>query len=529
MACETCKTPFKESQANRVFLNCQKVEAFIPELSKKTHLWLLDGFLNKLEPGMRFNGVCYYDINLDYTIQNSRYIANFREYFVLISANIYLNIQNRAFFQGLSPKKPIQPPSNNVFEQWMVLKEFCNRSVGEGIIPKETLMGFKFGLFLSVIMKNRAFLGFYSGKDEIKAIIKPNIEFQPICDEYNLHLFIIGESEGIILRTILDLGSKLDNFGVWPYNSDESTLYEFLLHQQNGIIFIPDAGVRLKKQELYLLTKILRREEIELPNKEKFHLNACLWFYGSPSQNISGKKGNNEIWTVRDVLGLESFDNLDLVIDISRRNNILKKIKHEKLDKKGSDLLLESFLTDINKPLGQKSFILQRNPFLEKINLDYHNDEEDNKGILVPKDPIKLMQAYFKVARKAKAYSISNYNSFRKICTSLSLVRSFYLEKPQKIQLIDVIIGIMLDEITTGNKFKENEKFNTVVFGMVKSSRIGSFWLDCEGQEEREDEIFEFKKEDMVKTSGEREKKAFYEIYEEIIELCCRNDNGYSN
>ena len=84
------------------------------------------------------------------------------------------------------------------------------------------------------------------------------------------------------------------------------------MRMQNGVIFIPDAGARLQKNELDLITKILRIEEIELQNKEKLLLNLVLWFYGSPNGKL----------TVKDVLLLESFDNLDLVIDISRKNSL---------------------------------------------------------------------------------------------------------------------------------------------------------------------------------------------------------------
>ena len=540
MICDVCGTSYKESDQNRVFLNCQKVEAFIPEISKKTHLWLLDGFLNRLKPGMRFNGVCYYDLNTDFSVQNSRYLGVFKEYFVLISANIYLNVLNKPFFQELSTLTPIKSKETGLYSDFLDLKAFCNKTVGTAL-PDDTLMALRVALLASVMSKNRDFLKFYS--NESKNIIKPhqpqNGDFLSVTDEYNMHVFIMGENEGLVLRCILELGAKLENFGVWPYNSDDNTLHEFLMQMQNGVIFIPDAGARLRKSEQYLITKILRREEIELQNKEKLLLNVALWFYGSPNGNGRIPK-EPEAWTVREVLLLESSDNLDLVIDVSRRNANLKRIKHIRFDIKSSQKLVEGFVN--RKPLAQKSVVFRREPddFLENFKgklheikenynenkefLNYHDDDDPNPAYSILKDqPVKLMQAYFKLARKAKTYSLSNYHSFRKICSALSLIRGFYTGKNnQKIELIDVILGVMLDELSTSNKLKETEKVNSVVFGTVKGSKIGNFWLDCEDENVDEEINLEFKKDKSFLTRKEREKKAFYDIYQEIMELCAR-------
>jgi len=538
MICDLCGIPYKECEQNRVFLNCQKVEAFMPELSKKTHLWLLDGFLNKLKPGMRFNGVCYYDLNTEFNVQNSRYLGVFKEYFVLVSANLYLNVLNKSFFQEMANSTPIKAKENGLFGEWLSLKSFCNKTMGINYLPEDTLMALRVALLASVIHKNKDFMKFYS--NESKAIIKPqqNNDFLSVSDEYNMHIFIIGENEGLVLRSILELGARLDNFGVWPYNSDDNTLHDFLMQMQNGVIFIPDAGARLRKNELYLITKILRREEIELQNKEKLLLNVVLWFYGSPNGKLPKEQ---DIWTVKDVLLLESFDNLDLVIDISRRNAAFKRIKHTKFDIKSSEKLIESFIFLENmKPLAQKSVVFRREPeeFLSdfkenkdllRVDYDYHEDDPNSACSFLKDQPLKLMQAYFKIARKAKVYSIGNYNSFRKICSALSLMRGFYDGKNnQKIELIDVIIAIMLDELSTGNKLKETEKTNSVVFGTLKGSKIGSFWLDCEGDglEEEEENQLEYKKDRNLETKRGRERKMFYDIYQEIIEICARIVNN---
>jgi len=539
MVCGICGVNYHESEQNRVFLNCQKIEAFMPELSKKTHLWLLDGFLNKLKPGMRFNGVCFYDINLEFNVQNSRYLGGFREYFVLISANLFMNVMNRTFFQGISKKITNNlhgfPKESGLFGQWLAIKALCNIAIGFNLLPNDTLISLRISLFASLTLKNRVFLNFYS--ESSKSFIKPanNSDFLPISDENNLHLFIIGENESLITRTILEIGSNLENFGIWPYNSDDNSLYDFLMHMQDGIIFIPDAGARLKKNELYLLTKILRREEIDINNKEKLFMNSTLWFYGIP--NIKPQK-EAIIWTIRDILPLESYDNLDIVIDISRRNAGLKRIKHEKFDLKASDKLLNAFLREKKQVLEKKSVILYNNSGICEENLkenlkkipefqpDYHENDEiaDNPSHKYLKDqPLKLMQAYFRTARKAKAYSIGNYNSFRKTCIAISLIRGFsYGKNNGKIELIDVILAIMLDEMSTSNKFKENERVNSVVFGTVKGSKIGGFWMDCE---EEAGEGLEYKEKE-IRTGRERERGVFYEIYEEIMELCARAGNG---
>ena len=105
----------------------------------------------------------------------------------------------------------------------------------------------------------------------------------------------------------------------------------------------------------------------------------------------------------------------------------------------------------------------------------------------------------------------------------MSLIRGFYTGKNnQKIELIDVIFGVMLDELSTSNKLKETEKVNSVVFGTVKGSKIGNFWLDCEDENVDEEINLEFKKDKSFLTRKEREKKAFYDIYQEIMELCAR-------
>ena len=539
MVCETCGANYRENEGNRVFLNCQKIEAFMPEIKKKTHLWLLDGFLNRLKPGMRFNGVCFYDINLEFNVQNSRYFGVFREYFVLISANLFMNVMNKAFFQGISKNivenRKFFPREEGLFGQWLAIKTICNIGIGHKILPNDTIIAFRMALLASITLKNRFFLNFYA--ENAKSFVKPanSSDFLPISDENNLHLFIIAENESLITRTILDLGSSLENFGVWPYSSDDNTLYDFLMQMQNGIIFIPDAGARLKKNELYLLTKILRREEIDINNKEKLFVNSTLWFMGIP--NAKPQK-EQTIWTIRDILPLESFDNLDVVIDISRRNSILKRIKHEKFDLKASDKLLTAFIKEKMPILSKKSVVFYNNSMISEENLkenlkklqgfqpDYHEDDTSNENPthkFLREQPLKLMQFYFKTARKAKFYSIGNYNSFRKTCMAISLIRGFSQGKNNgKIELIDVILAIMLDEMSTSNKFKENERVNSVVFGTVKASKIGSFWMDCE---EEGGEGLEYKGKEAM-TGREREKTVFYEIYEEIMELCARAGNG---
>lgn len=84
----------------------------------------------------------------------------------------------------------------------------------------------------------------------------------------------------------------------------------------------------------------------------------------------------------------------------------------------------------------------------------------------------------------------------------------------------------MLDELTGSNKVKESEGVNSVVFGTVKGSKIGSFWMDCEGdldeQENNDENLLDFKKNSSFQTKKEREKKYFYDIYEEIMAICER-------
>ena len=547
MVCDVCGVLYKESEENRIFLNCQKVEAYLPEISKKTHLWLLEGFLNKLKPGMRFNGVCYYDINIDYRVENSRYFGILHEYFVLISANLYITVLNKGFFENLTAKisKNTQKMqnmlnSNILFEQWLMIKYISNICIGSYILPDDTLIAYKMAILSSIMLKHRAFLSYYgeNTKNLLKTHENSN-DFLSISDEFNLHLFFIADNEAILVKVILDIGGQLENFGLWPYNSDDNTLYEFLMHMQNGIIFIPDAGCRLRKHELYLITKILRREEIELPNKEKFLMNTTLWIYGTP--NIKTKENGN-ILTIRDIVNLESFDNIDIIIDISRKNANFKRIRHEKFDNKVSDKLLDYFQQDNTNecPLGRKTNIIYNNGENEdilkvskkSIQNDYHQEHNDS----MERNPVKLMQAYFKLARKAKCYSIVNYNSFRKTCFSISLIRNYYINKSNlskpHIELIDVLIGIMLDELTTSNKYKETERVNSVVFGTVKASKIGSFWLDCEEviakieSENKNEILLDFKKDEFLKGVREREKQLFEEIIEEIMELCGRNDRN---
>lgn len=449
MICKTCGKDFKELESKRIFLNCQKIEAYVPELKKNTHLWVSDIYLNKLKAGMSFNAACYYDINLDFSVQNGKNLGTIKEFFVLISADLNISVLNKFFFENCLINKKLNEADNNLFDEWLDLKSFCDNNIGNKFIPKETLVHLKTALFCSIALKNRSSLPNYLKENNSNCIRPQNkTEILSVMDEFNLHLFILGEIESVILRMILDLGNSLENFGVWPYSSDDNTLYTFLYQMQNCIVFIPDAGARLRRTEIYLLSKILKREEIEFPNKEKLFLNTSLWFYGSPNMKSNKQSKSPDIWTIRDVLSIEGFDGLDLIIDISRRNANLKRIKHLKFDLKISDQILESFscdITNINEDMivQKPLMIIKKNEeqilvhsLKKNENCNYHDNSSFAPGNhFLKTQPNRLMQAYFKTARKAKAYSLNNYNSFRKVCLALSLIRSIYKKKAAKIEL----------------------------------------------------------------------------------------------
>ena len=557
-------------------MNCQKVQVYVKELKKKTlELWLVDKFVGKFPVGAKFNGACYYDQNVKYSVQNNRMLGITEEYLQLVSPNFAGNCLNIEFFKEIMSKFNIvtyekmnnqemlsdfkldheKTEKNSIdilVENWLSFHQIANL-FGTNTLPPDLYLAFRITIMASIFLKNRDYIKNYPNFPEkiICSSFEPS-SFPTIIDEYNMHVFIMADYETIIFDSIIEFTKKINNIGVWPYYSDDESLLDFLLSVQNGIILINNVQ-RLKKNELYFISKILRREEIELGGV-KVSLNCVVWCIGDTI--ISAKKAKNndktEILTIKDFVAIDCFDNFDVVLDLTRKNNQTKKINHN-FDFTYTDFFLQKFqTTTVTKNyFNMDSLISRQNIRIPTQNKDFNFSREDFKKNYSKNDssflnensfdqnfkqelylsPNNILQRYFQIARKAKTYSIGNYNSLRKLTMALSILRNFFLIKKQnklflkkevKFDEIDVIVGIMIDEMSTASKFKENSySNNAVVFGTVKNSKIGNFFMGLD--------LEELEKEKEVLTKREKEKKGFLEIYGEILELCCKRGNMANN
>lgn len=553
-------------------MNCQKVQVYVKELKKKNlELWLVDKFVGKFPVGAKFNGICYYDQNVKYSMQNNRMLGITEEYLQLVSPNFAGNCLNIEFFKEIMSKfniasfdkinnqemlldfkndheKTEKGSIDALFESWLVFHQIANL-FATNTLPPDQYLSFRITLMASIFLKNRDYIKNYPNFPEkvICSSFEPS-SFPSIIDEYNLHVFIMADFETVVFDSIIEFTKKINNIGIWPYYSDDESLLDFLLSVQNGILLINNVQ-RLKKNELYFISKILRREEIELGGV-KVSLNCAVWCIGDTA--ISSKKTRNnekvEILTVKDFVAIDCFDNFDVVLDLTRKNNLTKKINHN-FDYSYADFFLQKFqMNTITKNyFNIDSLISRQNIRIATKNKEHNFSREDFKKNYSKNDssiqqdvnensleqnfkkelylsPNNILQKYFQIARKAKTYSVGNYNSLRKLTIALSILRNFFLTRKQnrlflkkevKFDEIDVIVGIMIDEMSTACKFKENSySNNAVVFGTVKNSKIGNFLMGLD--------LEEFQKEKEVLTKNEKEKKGFLEIYGEIMELCCK-------
>jgi len=512
--CELCDKILTENTKARVFLPCQRVDIFVSGFADANNngifpLWLCGNNIDTLQKGDTAYVVAYYDIHLNYSLVKDKYMASMNEYFIGYNVSKINHVVNQNYFADLITQfwqlevktqwDYINYEMRNydyILHSWYCLKKCLSVFAGD-LFPAD-FVNLKLALLLSIVLINRPNLHpvieYHSVKKELLdcKIKDPNT----LIDDC-INVFIYTTDDEIIMRAILDVTQQLENFHIFPTIYDTNSLYELLLKVNGGILLIKDAN-RLKKNDLEIINRLLKRKEVYIDQKYgTIKINCAIWLMVSePVNKVTTTKGGCRIMTMGDLWPYETKDCFDIVLDLSRGNNLNKGVMLH-FDFNYCNIILEKMLQGYQEmkypPLAQRSNLktvvksLSKNiPRVERENIE-EITKNNNKNALF------ILKKFYIGSRKNKQISISALNSMRKIANASSILRSmangvarmysFGKNGEIYLEIIDAVIAVMFNEETSLNKSgSENVIFGAKVtrFLMNQDQNLDLVALDDE-------------------------------------------------
>ncbi len=536
--CKTCGTQLLENKKGRVFLPCQRVDVYISSISQSNNngifpLWLLGSDIESLQKGDTIYSVVYYDIYLSYAVVKDRCMATMNEFFIAYNLHIINHVVNQNYFAELIKKfwqyevktqwDFINYDLKNydyILHSWYSIKKSLIVFT-EGFFPPDFL-NLRLAILLSVILINRPNLRpvieYHSvRKESLDSEIKDPNTLVDDC----INLFIYTNDDEVIMRTILEVTKDLENFHVFPTIYDTTSLVEFLFKVNGGILLIK-SPTSLKKNEIEIINKILKRGEVCIDQKYgSIKINCAVWILASEPVTKPSKNGGWKILTIQDFWPYDTVDCFDIVIDLSRENNLYKGIRIQ-FDENYCNMLIEKMLQAQFQPKSQDSPQIKdrksMKKFLDSLSQKVKRVERGNMEEITKKNhlnAITLLKKFYIGSHKNKKISISALTSMRKIANASSILRtmangiqkmySFGRNGEIYLEVIDAVIGIMFNEETSLNRRGPDN----VVFG----GKVTRFFMS------QSQDLDELEGPDDTSVYLEKSDRQFLRIYQDILDF----------
>ena len=180
--CCLCNKPMTEEVKQRVFFPCQRVDIHLPNFSNQKRnelypLWLINDDICKLKKGDVLSAVVYYDIYVDYTLNNGRMLGAMHDFFIGYHLAKMSLSRNQKFFSelisklGASSLVELEFLSYDIKNYDYILSRWQNVSKClsnlSGDFLKSEIISLNFALLLSITLMN-------------KSSLKPAIDFHSV-------------------------------------------------------------------------------------------------------------------------------------------------------------------------------------------------------------------------------------------------------------------------------------------------------------------------------------------------------------
>jgi len=538
--CCLCNKPMTEEVKQRVFFPCQRVDIHLPNFSNQKRnelypLWLINDDICKLKKGDVLSAVVYYDIYVDYTLNNGRMLGAMHDFFIGYHLAKMSLSRNQKFFSelisklGASSLVELEFLSYDIKNYDYILSRWQNVSKClsnlSGDFLKSEIISLNFALLLSITLMNKSSLkpaiDFHSvGKFHVEKV-KYQESGQQLLDQ-RINLFMFTDQIEIIIKLVLDVTAHLENLYIFPTVYDTNSLFDFFVKLNGGILLLIEPQ-RLKKSELTMITQIVKGEKVYLNEAYgSLQVNCAVWVIAS--EPIKQQKPNTgwKLMTIEDYWDNGAYEYFDIILDLSKSNNLIKGVQL-KLDLNYADRLLRS-LTNPNSRIETPIYsqILSK-----RAQQDQFSEESNAKNIFISNNhqAISLLQRFYGASRKCKQISIPELNSLRKIASASALLRGFttgrerikYLFEAESpyLEIIDVIISILLNEESAINRRgTDNAILGNEVIKFLANDDL------------------EFTKLEKV-TNGEiylsPKDKKFLQLYQGILDFISGVENRFSN